>query len=219
VAAREAQPELTFHQGVVAAWNVLAGTNSIRVLGATMTNLPSLIGSEVGLVRAGDVVGVLRYRNTYFVVGRIEGSGAAQRAFGMASARADDEIDVDSSTGSSFVTLPGGPEVSVDIGSSRRCRVDLSGFVRSYAGVAEIGLLVSGASNIAPDHRKVLSASGSSPMGFVSVQMSATRTIHLTAADGLNEGTNTFTMVYRFNEDDASGAGTFADREISVQPF
>jgi hypothetical protein len=213
------QIPLTFHQGIVQAWDAVAGTNSVRVLGTTVTDLPSLLGSEVGLVRPGDTVGLLFFQNTYFVLGRIELSGSAQRAFGVASARADDEIDVSSPTGSSFITLAGGPSVTVDIGSSRRCRVDLSGFVRSYAGVSEIGLLVSGASDITPDHRKVLSASGSSPLGFVSVQISGTRTIHLTADDGLNEGSNTFTMVYRFNEDDASGAGTFADREISVQPF
>lgn len=216
---REPRPQLTFHQGIVIAWDAVAGTNTVRVLGRDMNDLPSLIGSEVGLIRADDIVGLLFFQNTYFVLGRIETPGDAQRALGVVSARALDEIDVATPSGSSFFELSGGPSVTVYIGSSRRCRVDLSGFVRSYAGVSEIGVKVSGASDIDPNYWQVLSVSGSSPGGFVSVQMAGSRSIQLSAADGLNEGLNTFTMVYRFNEDDPTGAGTFADREITVQPF
>jgi hypothetical protein len=208
-----------FVQGTVLEWDAITGTNKVLARGAELEDLPSLGGSDIGLLRDGDPVILAQVNNTYAVFGRLELPGATARALGVVSARADDEVDFSTNTGSSFVTLPDGPSVVVEIGSTRRCRVDLSGFVRSYASVMEIGLLVSGASAIAPDHRKVLSASGSAPATFVSVQISATRVIHLSADDGLNEGTNTFTMVYRYNEDDPSGAGTVADREISVQPY
>lgn len=213
---RAPQEPLSFHQGVVVAWDALAGTNIVRVLGVDLDNLPSLIGSEVGLVRKDDVVGLLRFQNTYFVVGRIEGAGAAQRAFGVQSQRIAAAV---STTSSSFVALSGGPSVSVDIGSSRRCRVELGAHVSSYAGVAYMGFSVSGASTIAATNEWAVAVGGSTATILIEVRLSATRSINLSAADGLNEGSNTFTTMYQFLADDPTGIAEFSDREISVQPF
>lgn len=211
--------ELGFAQGTVVAWNALAGTNKISMRGTILDNLASLIGSEVGLIRPGDVVCLLRFQTTYFVFGRVEVANAAQRALGVVTARELTEEDVSVSSGAPFFDLPGGPSVSVYIGSSRRCQVILSAMVRSYFGVSDVGVRVSGASTIAPSFWQVLSVSASGPGISVTAQLSGSRTIQLSAADGLNEGLNVFTMVYRFNKDDPSGAGTFSDREITVQPY
>jgi hypothetical protein len=211
--------EMGFAQGTVVAWSAVAGTNQISVRGSVLTNLPSLIGSEVGLIRPGDVVALIRFQTTFFVLGRIEVADTAQRAFGVATDRELTEEDVSVSSGAPFFDLPGGPQVSVYIGSSRRCQVILSAMVRSYFGVSDVGVRVSGASSIAPNFWQVLSVSASGPGISVSAQLSGSRTIQLSADDGLNEGLNVFTMVYRFNKDDPTGAGTFSDREITVQPY
>lgn len=213
---REPRPQLTFHQGIVIAWDAVAGTNTVRVLGRDMNDLPSLIGSEVGLIRADDIVGLLFFQNTYFVLGRIETPGVAQRAFGVVSQRVAASVFTSSS---SFVALAGGPSVSVEIGSSRRCRVDLSAFVSAFSGVAYAGFEVSGASQIGATNRWALAAGGSSPSGQIEVTSSATKSINLSAADGLKEGLNVFTMRYQLLGDPPGQTSEFSDREISVQPY
>lgn len=217
---REPQAPLGFHQGTVVSWDALAGTNTIRVLGENMNDLPSLIGSEVGLIRKDDVVGVLRFQNTYFVLGRIEGAGAAQRAFGVASQRVTGPGSAVSTSSTSFVALTGGPSVKVYIGSSRRCRVDVSSYVNGHDAIAYAGFEVSGASTITPTNR--WSVAGGIYVPGVSnpdVWVNATRSINLSAADGLNEGENTFTMKYQCVGAPGTGVAQFSDREISVQPF
>lgn len=216
---RQIEPPLGFQQGVVVAWNALDGTNQVRVHGVVFDNLLSLVGSEVGLIRPGDSVGVLRYQNSWAVLGRIEAPGVEQRALDVhTQAVLGPGSDV-STTSSSFVPLAGGPSVSVYIGSSRRCRVDLGAHVSSYAGVAYMGFSVSNASLIAANNSRALGLGGSLPSGFVEVRASVTRTVCLSADDGLNEGLNTFTAMYQFLADDPSGIPEFSDREITVQPF
>lgn len=218
-APRSPEDPLQFHQGTVLEWDAIAGTNKIDVLGVEMDDLPSLIGSEVGLIRPDDRVGLLRFQSTYFVLGRIEFPGSAQRAFGMVSHRITGPGSAVSTTSSSFVALSGGPSVSVHIGSSRRCRIELGAYTSSYAGVAYMGFSVSGASSIAPSNRWALAAGGSAPSTLIAVDLSATRVITLTAADGLNEGDNVFTTAYQFLADDPTGIPEWSDREISVQPY
>jgi hypothetical protein len=212
---RETQPPLAFHQGVVVAWDAIAGTNKVRVLGEDMDDLPSLIGSEVGLVRAGDVVGLIRFQNTMFVLGRIEGAGVEQRAFGVESQRVAGAV---STSSGSFVELSGGPSVEVHIGSSRRCSVELGAHISAFGGVAYMGFRVSGASTIAPTNAKALGCGGSTATIPIEVTVDATRVVNLSADDGLVEGLNTFTVMYQALLD-PGGSTEFTDREISVQPF
>lgn len=65
------QDDLGFHTGTVVSWDEDAGTNSVRVLGTTLTNLAVLTAAgSVGL-QANDTVGILRFKSTYFILGRI----------------------------------------------------------------------------------------------------------------------------------------------------
>lgn len=210
-----------FLQGIVEAWDATAGTNIVRVRGSACDNLQSLLGPEAGLIRAGDSVIVIQLSNTYAVLGRVEPPGVAPRAFGIVTDREPTQEDWNTSTGPNFITLPGGPSVSVYIGSSRRCRVDLSAYMSAYEGDVFVGFTVSGASTIAADYMKALALGANQVPGAdpVSVYGSSTRAVYLSAADGLNEGINVFTMVYRMGLNIPTGGGTLADREITVQPF
>lgn len=216
---RPAAGDPQFLQGTVLAWNAIAGTNVVRVRGRECANLPSLVGSETGLMRVGDAVILIKLHNSYAVLGRIETSGVEPRALGVVSARAGGTVSTASST---FVDLSGGPSVAAYIGSSRRCRVDISAYVSGVFGLASVGFKVmgpSGALSIPADYQKTLSAGASSPTATIGVQLSGTRTVNLSATDGLTEGLNTFVMQYQFLSDGAGSGSEFADREIAVQPF
>lgn len=206
-----------FAQGFVVAWDAIAGTNSVRVRGQLCTDLLVAIGSETGLVRPGDSVLVARLNNTYAVLARIEAPGVTQRAFGVASQRVSGAVSTASTT---FVTLSGGPSVSVYIGSSRRCRVELSSYMNGHDAIAYAGFKVEGASVISPINRWSVAVGAASSGGIVpDVWANSTRAINLTAADGLVEGTNIFTMMYQCVGNPVGGLAQFSDREISVQPF
>ncbi len=72
--------DLTFHTGEVRGWDSVSGTNTIRVLGTDFTNLPVLSSAGQVSLETGTVVGVLRYKTSLFVLGRVvlPGSGLAQ---------------------------------------------------------------------------------------------------------------------------------------------
>jgi hypothetical protein len=63
--------EISFHQGRILSWNGSGGTNKIEVAGTSLDNLPALTSAGLIALREGDVVGVLRYKTTYFVLGRV----------------------------------------------------------------------------------------------------------------------------------------------------
>jgi hypothetical protein len=68
-----AQPlsELGFHQGQVIDWNSTTGENTILLGGSEIVDVPMLnIGDTVN-INAGDTVAVFRYRNAYFIIGRV----------------------------------------------------------------------------------------------------------------------------------------------------
>lgn len=69
-AALEA-PTLDFHTGRIISWNSTTATNRVEVLGRIMVNLPVLTSAgSVGL--ENDVlVGILKVRTQYFILGRI----------------------------------------------------------------------------------------------------------------------------------------------------
>lgn len=64
-------PDLGFHQGVVLAWSVETGRNTIRVAGSNFEDLQMLNITEALVLQPGHVVGLLRFKNTYFILGRI----------------------------------------------------------------------------------------------------------------------------------------------------
>lgn len=74
------EPDVGFHTGEVVTWDSDLGTNSVRLLGRVFDNLPVLTSAGQVSLEAGTVVGVLSYKTSLFVLGRIvvPGSGLAQ---------------------------------------------------------------------------------------------------------------------------------------------
>lgn len=63
--------DVGFAQGVVIAWDEASGSNTIDVKGVRMTNLPALNIGEFAILAEGDVVGLLSFKSTYFILGRL----------------------------------------------------------------------------------------------------------------------------------------------------
>lgn len=68
-----AQPlsELGFHQGIIVSWDSTTGANVVRIAGSDITDVPMLNIGDTVMLQAGDTVAVLRYRNAYFIIGRV----------------------------------------------------------------------------------------------------------------------------------------------------
>lgn len=64
-------PDLGFHQGVILEWNVQTGENLIQVAGTPLRDIQMLNVTEALVLEPGHVVGMLRFKNTYFILGRI----------------------------------------------------------------------------------------------------------------------------------------------------
>lgn len=62
---------LGFHQGVIQAWNSETGQNTVNIAGAFVNDLPILNTGEAIVLKVGHVVAILRFRSTYFILGRI----------------------------------------------------------------------------------------------------------------------------------------------------
>lgn len=65
------QPEFGFHQGTVAAWDASTGTNQVAIAGSIIVDVPGIVSSDNLVLHVGDVVILLRYRSTYFILGRV----------------------------------------------------------------------------------------------------------------------------------------------------
>lgn len=72
--------DVGFHTGKVITWNDSNGLNSVEIAGTVITDLPMLNLGDVVALQSGDVVGVLRFMNTYFILGRIISAGSGQFA-------------------------------------------------------------------------------------------------------------------------------------------
>jgi hypothetical protein len=206
--ARQAPGESGLAQGIVVAWNALAGTNKVRVRGKVFDNLLSGLGAEGGLVRPNDTVLCARLGNTYAVTNRCDLPGQEQRSLGVTYSQT---ITLTDATASGVFQRRNGPQVSVYIGSSRRAMVTLSAEILVENNVERVGVQVVGVSSIAAVDWKCLAFS--SEVG----ELQATRTLIFEAADGLNEGLNTFqTMHKTANHLDPPLVG---EVQITVQPF
>lgn len=64
-------PEVGFAQGTVVSWDSADGTNVVNVKGTNLTDLPALNIGDFTILQEGDVVGLLRFQSTYFILGRI----------------------------------------------------------------------------------------------------------------------------------------------------
>lgn len=63
-------PDLGIRQARVLAWNGFTGENTLDVGGTPIENVPSIGGLEKIGVRVGDVLMLLRYQDTFMVLGR-----------------------------------------------------------------------------------------------------------------------------------------------------
>src|SRR5699024_8347073 len=69
-----------WHQGQIIHWDNHTGENAIRVLGTTIYNLPLLSVTDSIMLTEGDTVGILRFKSTYFLLGRIIPPGGHVRS-------------------------------------------------------------------------------------------------------------------------------------------
>lgn len=209
-----------WHTGVIQTWDESTQLNSVLVNGVILPNLRSVQSGIGVLYQPGDVVMIVRKQTQYFILGKVSAPGsAAQNQIQSAS------IGTYETTGSTtFADLATvGPTVTVNIGSSRRCLV-LHGAEISCAGNpagayigGAIGFQVSGASSISAAFGARVtqySLSASTGAGF---QTQTTKASLVTAADGLNSGTNTFTCKY-YSQQSSPVCG-FQFRSITVIPF
>lgn len=78
--AAAGRPDVGFHSGRVLAWNTDTGANTIDVAGAELTDVPILNTGEAIALRAGHVVALLRFKSSYFILGRVTMPGTDQFA-------------------------------------------------------------------------------------------------------------------------------------------
>lgn len=64
------RPDWGFRQGTIVAWDVFSGTGSVRVAGATLTDVPFLAQAGQVYYEAGDAVLLVRIRSSWAIVGR-----------------------------------------------------------------------------------------------------------------------------------------------------
>src|SRR5690242_8706771 len=102
LAPNRQEDPLGFHSGTVLAWDTNTGANSVQVAGAVLADVPILNTSEAIKLEAGDVVGLLRFRSTYFILGRVTVPGTD--AFGSSSV--DFDAQGDTATGFALSTSP-----------------------------------------------------------------------------------------------------------------
>lgn len=207
---------LGMRQGVVQSWDSSTGSNTIKIGDTVLDDLPVLASTGTVLLGPGDVVGLLRYKSTYFVLGRIGVAGE-----GALAIQADFVAAHEDSSSAEPTDLPTvGPTVVANIGSTRRCLV----FLRASIGVNKVGgsmsFTVTGASNIGAGSGGTGSSSAFLFRPDGDVIASCTSLVVLTADDGLNEGQNTFQAKYaRYTSNDDTQFAVFENRYLTVLPF
>lgn len=216
--------DLVHYQGEIVSWDEASAVNAVKVNGAIVSNLRVIRGG-IGLAyQPGDTVLIEKRMSQWYILGNVGAPGA-----GAANQIKSQTVATSQSTNSTSYGDLGtvGPTVTIYIGSSRRCLLLFSANVVSLANAGTPTLIyiggtaavqVSGASTLAPGTPycggQVWYATASAPTGF---QMVSSQVALLTAADGLNQGSNTFTLKYRAIA--ANPGATFIDRNLTVIPF
>lgn len=209
------RPQIGMRQGVLNAWNASTGANTVTVAGQVFTDLPILASSTLAMA-PGDQIALLRFGSTYFILGTIRPAGVGTLAIRAAKVEAQE-----STTSASYVDLATvGPRlVDVYIGPSRQCLVLLTAAASVVNGQAAMDFTVTGASSIAVNTVATNPASIGAPTAGQLIGSITSNTV-LTAANGLNEGLNTFTCKYsRYSTASGGSAATFRDRAMTVIPF
>lgn len=213
-------PEIGLRQGKLLAWNPSTGANTVELAGQSFTDLPILASGTLAMA-VGDVIALLRYATTYFILGAIRNAG-----LGTMSVRADRVVfpfgtGGDTVTSGSFVSpATFGPQVvDVYIGASRRCLVTISAQIGVGDCTGYVSYSVNGASTINAEEFRGAMLSSANITGGGSIAGTVSKTSLLTAADGLNEGLHTFTTRVRRDDESAGSAYIVSDRDLVIQPF
>lgn len=204
--------ELGFRQGTVVSWDPDTGENTIRVGGSDLADLPVLSASAITLA-PGDVVGILRYRSSWMILGSVTTSSLRIRA--AHSDSATHTITADSLFHD--LTADPGPSVTVTIGNSRQCVVLMAMAINAKNSEVGCGVAVSGASSIAPLNTASAGGGAFGPTDTTIVGSCSSFQV-ITADDGLEAGSNTFTLQY-IAQNGTGGSHLFWDRRITVIPL
>jgi hypothetical protein len=207
--------DIGFHTGQIVSWDESSGTNVVTVQGVNLSNLKALQGGIGVLYQAGDVVGIIRFQTTYFVLGKVAAPGAGAASQIKTANVVTGELANTTNAWADLATV--GPTISnFYVGSSRRVLMLFSVNVVSNCGYGYMGVQVSGASTMSPGTPAGTSiGSGHSITGqYTSNTVTGVRVY--TAADGLNQGFHTFQAKYQ-------GPGpistTMSNRSIVLIPF
>ena len=147
--AATGKPDLEYHTGYVVAWNSITGENTIRVLGSIVQDVPVLSTSDSVLMDVDQVVGMLRFKSTYFILGRVTPAGQSN-VFNMSYHQVNDTGSTTSTTFTDLATF--GPFVDVNVSTSSRALVHMSAEVSNPGlELAYVGLQVIGAKNYGPN--------------------------------------------------------------------
>jgi hypothetical protein len=213
--------DIGWHTGVIDAWDDLTGLNTVVINGNEFSNLRVLSTGAVQPFQPGDVAGIMRVGTQYFILGKVRaaGAGAGER---IASARVASLQNAPISASMSDIPGSPGPSVTLYVGSARRILVIHScevGIVGSSANALESagayqGVAVSGVSSL-PAETAVTSAYLE---GNLTNSASVSATTLVTAANGLQQGQNTFTCKYRAFRN-GSLVPVVNNRVLTVIPF
>jgi hypothetical protein len=206
--------DVGYRQGVVLSWNPDTAENTVRVGGATLTNLPILNSFEALLISAGAVVGLITAGPSWAILGRITipGTAGAGSAAAVVTAESATVAAAEARAVAAFADLATvGPTVAITLPAAR-CLVYVTARITVSTSDGAMGFTVtSGMSSIAADLTRSLRFNLGASAGGVQ----ATAVIRLTDANGLVAGDNTFVAKYSAQ----TGSATFANRTITVVPF
>jgi hypothetical protein len=213
--------DLGMRIGFVLSWDESTGENLVDIEGQTFENL-NVVQGGIGIqYQPNDVVVVMRNKTTYFIWGKVAAPGA-----GAANQIRSSSIQTNESTSSvTYVDLATpGPQLTTTIGSSKRALVIFSAGisaqgnpVNAYVG-GSASFAVSGKSSVATGTFSLSAMTYSQDASrTVGVSQTVTRSLLLTASDGLQSGESTFAMQYHTS---TSGVTCFFNsRNITVIPF
>lgn len=70
--SQHGEPGLSFHQGTIITWDAQTGANEVLVAGSVLTDLPmAQQGPEALTMRAGQVVTLLSWKSSFWILGRV----------------------------------------------------------------------------------------------------------------------------------------------------
>lgn len=105
-------PGVGFRQGKVLSFNTDTGANTIDVAGTALVDVPMLNSGEAVALKAGHVVGLLTFKSSWWILGRVTLPNTAQ--FASASVAFDGASAIDLA-GTFTTTFPPTTEATADL--------------------------------------------------------------------------------------------------------